>query len=195
MTKRCSIKPAVRSCGGKSITASSAACRGAFPSRATTPIDVQSNYQYRAFGVPGLGLKRGLAEDLVIAPYATAMALMVAPEAACKNLERMFDEGMSGAYGFYEAIDFTPSRLLPQRVPCGRSPIHGPSPGHEPAFAGVFPARSSDAAALRCRPHAARRRSAASRARAAGEQSRFPAYHRSRCLSRLVARTTGNRCA
>jgi len=74
-------------------------------------IDQHFNYQYRAFGVPGLGLKRGLAEDLVIAPYATAMALMVAPEAACRNLQRMSDEGMSGAYGFYEAIDFTPSRL------------------------------------------------------------------------------------
>jgi cellobiose phosphorylase/PAS domain-containing protein len=74
-------------------------------------IDQHFNYQYRAFGVPGLGLKRGLAEDLVIAPYATAMALMVAPEAACRNLERMFEDGVNGAYGFYEAIDFTPSRL------------------------------------------------------------------------------------
>ena len=66
------------------------------------------NYQYRAFGVPGLGLKRGLAEDLVIAPYATVLALMVAPEAACRNLERLAAEGQRGAYGFYEAIDYTP---------------------------------------------------------------------------------------
>ena len=49
--------------------------------------DIHLNYQYRAFGVPGLGLKRGLAEDLVIAPYATAMALMVAPREACDNLD------------------------------------------------------------------------------------------------------------
>ena len=49
-------------------------------------VDVHLNYQYRAFGVPGLGLKRGLGEDLVIAPYATALALMVAPEEACLNL-------------------------------------------------------------------------------------------------------------
>ena len=49
-------------------------------------IDVHLNYQYRAFGVPGLGLKRGLADDLVIAPYASALALMVAPEEACLNL-------------------------------------------------------------------------------------------------------------
>ena len=46
-------------------------------------INAQLNYQYSAFGVPGLGLKRGLAEDLVIAPYASALALMVAPEEAC----------------------------------------------------------------------------------------------------------------
>ena len=56
-------------------------------------IDVNLNYQYRAFGVPGLGLKRGLAEDLVIAPYASVMALMVAPEAACRNLQRLAAEG------------------------------------------------------------------------------------------------------
>ena len=74
-------------------------------------IDVNLNYQYRAFGVPGLGLKRGLAEDLVIAPYASALALMVAPDKACLNLERLAAEGFEGKYGFYEAIDYTPSRL------------------------------------------------------------------------------------
>ena len=74
-------------------------------------IDVHLNYQYRAFGVPDLGLKRGLAEDLVIAPYASALALMVAPEEACLNLERLAAEGFETRYGFYEAIDYTPSRL------------------------------------------------------------------------------------
>ncbi len=74
-------------------------------------IDVNLNYQYRAFGVPGLGLKRGLADDLVIAPYASALALMVAPEEACLNLQRLAAEGFGGRYGFYEAIDYTPSRL------------------------------------------------------------------------------------
>ena len=74
-------------------------------------IDVRLNYQYRAFGVPGLGLKRGLADDLVIAPYASALALMVAPEEACLNLQRLVAEGLEGKYGFYEAIDYTPSRL------------------------------------------------------------------------------------
>src|SRR5262249_32041733 len=76
-------------------------------------IDLNMNYQYRAFGVPGLGLKRGLAEDLVVAPYASVLALMVAPEAACRNLERLAAEGRGGAYGLYEAIDYPPARLPP----------------------------------------------------------------------------------
>ena len=73
-------------------------------------VDVRLNYQYRAFGVPGLGLKRGLASDLVVAPYASALALMVAPEEACRNLQRLADGESLGRYGFYEAIDYTPSR-------------------------------------------------------------------------------------
>lgn len=75
--------------------------------------DLQLNYQYRAFGVPGLGLKRGLGEDLVIAPYASVMALVVAPREACTNLQRLAAEGRQGAYGFYEAVDYTPARLPP----------------------------------------------------------------------------------
>ena len=74
-------------------------------------VDAHMNYQYRAFGVPGLGLRRGLAHDLVIAPYASMMALMVAPEAACANLQRLAKAGFRGNLGFYEAIDYTPERL------------------------------------------------------------------------------------
>jgi len=74
------------------------------------------NYQYRAFGVPSLGLKRRLAEDLVIAPYAAALALMVAPDQACRNLQRMAADGIEGRYGLYEAVDYTPVR-----VPHGQS--------------------------------------------------------------------------
>lgn len=74
-------------------------------------VDASLNYQYRAFGVPGLGLKRGLAEDLVIAPYASAMALMVNPQAACQNLERLAAMGFKGEYGMYEAVDYTAARL------------------------------------------------------------------------------------
>ena len=74
-------------------------------------VDAALNYQYRAFGVPGLGLKRGLSDDLVVAPYATALALMVLPDAACRNLQRLVQEGTLGAYGLYEAVDYTPARL------------------------------------------------------------------------------------
>ena len=73
-------------------------------------VDLHLNYQYHAFGVPGLGLKRGLGEDLVIAPYASVMALMVAPEQACLNLQRLADDGLMSAYGLFEAIDYSPSR-------------------------------------------------------------------------------------
>ena len=73
-------------------------------------LDVHLNYQYRAFGVPGLGLKRGLAEDLVVAPYASVLALMVAPEAACLNLQELAEAGAEGRFGFHEAVDYTPAR-------------------------------------------------------------------------------------
>jgi cyclic beta-1,2-glucan synthetase len=73
-------------------------------------VDQQLNYQYHAFGVPGLGLKRGLAEDLVIAPYASVMALMVDPEAASQNLQRLADNGVMGTYGLFEAVDYSQAR-------------------------------------------------------------------------------------
>jgi cellobiose phosphorylase len=73
--------------------------------------DMHQVYQYRAFGVPGLGFKRGLGDDLVIAPYASALALTVMPREACRNLQTLADHGFLGAYGFYEAVDYTPSRV------------------------------------------------------------------------------------
>ncbi|WP_416224001.1 GH36-type glycosyl hydrolase domain-containing protein [Thiohalophilus sp.] len=73
--------------------------------------DMHQIYQYRAFGVPGLGFKRGLGDDLVIAPYASALALTVMPREACRNLLTLANQGFLGAYGFYEAIDYTPSRV------------------------------------------------------------------------------------
>ena len=75
--------------------------------------DTQMNYQYRAFGVPGLGFKRRLGEDTVIAPYASALALLVKPREACANLQRLAQEGRLGRYGFYEAVDYTPARVPP----------------------------------------------------------------------------------
>ncbi len=74
-------------------------------------VDADANYLYQAFGVPALGLKRDIKEDLVIAPYACVMALMIAPIEACINLQRLAQLGSVGRYGFYEAIDFTASRL------------------------------------------------------------------------------------
>ena len=76
--------------------------------------DVELTYQYSDFGVPGLGLKRGLFEDVVVAPYATALAAMVDPRAALENFARLEEAGARGAYGFYEALDYTPSRLPEQ---------------------------------------------------------------------------------
>ncbi len=73
--------------------------------------DMHQVYQYRAFGVPGLGLKRGLGDDLVIAPYASALALTVMPLEACRNLQTLAANGFLGDYGFYEAVDYTPSRV------------------------------------------------------------------------------------
>ncbi len=70
-------------------------------------VDHHGNYQYKAFGVPGLGLKRGLGDELVVAPYATALAAMVEPERAAHNFRRLAREGLDGKYGFYEAIDYT----------------------------------------------------------------------------------------
>ena len=73
--------------------------------------DLEFTYQYSSFGVPGLGLKRGLGDDLVIAPYATALAAMIEPVAAVQNLGKLETLGASGSYGFYDALDFTGSRL------------------------------------------------------------------------------------
>ncbi|MFP4226061.1 MAG: GH36-type glycosyl hydrolase domain-containing protein [Desulfobacterales bacterium] len=69
------------------------------------------HYQYRAFGVPDLGFKRGLEEDLVIAPYASLLALPIRPRAVVENIAALIKQNALGTYGFYEAIDYTPSRL------------------------------------------------------------------------------------
>ena len=73
--------------------------------------DIEQTYQYSNFGVPGLGLKRGLSADLVIAPYATGLATMIDPVGACQNYRRLAEMGALGRYGYYEALDLTRSRL------------------------------------------------------------------------------------
>lgn len=78
--------------------------------------DVEYTYQYSNFGIPGLGLKRGLGADVVIAPYASALAAMVDPAASVRNMVRLASVGGRGRYGFYEALDYTPGR-----VPVGKT--------------------------------------------------------------------------
>lgn len=78
--------------------------------------DFQMNYQYRAFGVPGLGFKRGLEQDLVVAPYATILALPLAGRRGLENLHRLEELDARGKYGFFEAVDFTS-----QRLPAGKN--------------------------------------------------------------------------
>ena len=72
--------------------------------------DADSTYQYRSFGVPGLGFKRGLDEDRVVTPYASILAVSIRPHAVLENLARLEAMGMVGTYGLFEALDFTPSR-------------------------------------------------------------------------------------
>ncbi len=75
-------------------------------------VDYENTYQYRAFGVPGLGLKRGLVDDLVISPYSTVLSLLIDPISSVENLRRLEKESARGLHGFYEAIDYTKERLV-----------------------------------------------------------------------------------
>ena len=166
MRTRCWIKRAARRSTDRLSTVDSAVPWGMSESGYNVT-DAHLNYQYRAFGVPGLGFKRGLAEDLVVAPYASLLALMVAPHEACANLRQMAGEGFLGPYGFYEAIDYTPAR--PRRsILCGGAVVHGPSSGDEPAGTRLPPVGSADATAIRSQPDDSGQRSAAARADSQG---------------------------
>jgi len=79
--------------------------------------DRAGNYQYKAFGVPGLGLKRGLSHDLVVSPYSTALAGLIDPAAAAANLVRLTRIGVDGRFGFYESIDYVPRKPAIDAVP------------------------------------------------------------------------------
>ena len=73
--------------------------------------DLQGNYQYKAFGIPWLGLKRGLADEMVVATYGSVLAIVDRPKIVIDNLKTLEKYGMHGKYGFYESIDFTPERI------------------------------------------------------------------------------------
>ncbi len=73
--------------------------------------DLEYNYQYKAFGIPWLGLKRGLKEDLVISPYASILMLPKSPKRVVKNMHKLVEAGGYGQYGYYDAIDYTKDRI------------------------------------------------------------------------------------
>jgi cyclic beta-1,2-glucan synthetase len=87
-------------------------------------VDRHGNYQYKAFGVPGLGLKRGLGDEVVVAPYATALAVTIEPAASAANLRRLAAAGAEGEYGFFDAIDYTRRGTDPE--PAGETHEHDP---------------------------------------------------------------------
>ena len=73
--------------------------------------DLHSNYQYKAFGIPWLGLKRGLADEMVVAPYGSILAITDYPKEVYQNIQNLEKYGTLSKYGFYESVDFTPERL------------------------------------------------------------------------------------
>jgi cyclic beta-1,2-glucan synthetase len=103
-------------------------------------LDIHKTYQYQAFGVPELGLKRGLAEKIVVAPYATLLAVSIAPRESVRNLKRLADLGLLNDYGYYEALDYSRQSEPRGRARGDRARLHGPSSGHEFSGADQFPA-------------------------------------------------------
>ena len=141
------------------VRPASGACRGASRSPASTSWTATATTSTRRSACRASGLKRGLGDDLVVAPYATALAAMVDPTRAAQNFRRLAREGAEGAYGFYEAIDYT-HRKAPDSdaaaappARCGaagrrRAGLPGPPPGDEPGRARQHPARRRDGAPL-----------------------------------------------
>jgi cyclic beta-1,2-glucan synthetase len=90
--------------------------------------DVEHRYRYQAFGVPHLGLRRGLERDLVVAPYASALAIAASPRVAVRNLLALERLGGFGRYGFLEALDFTDER---REISRGFAPVNAYMAHHQ----------------------------------------------------------------
>ena len=156
--------------------------------------DLEMTYQYSSFGVPGIGLRRGLSEDVVIAPYATGLAAMVDPAAAVQNFRRLAAAGASGAYGFYEALDYTAAQATGRRHGRGGSRVHGAPPGHGDRRDRERRPRRRDARALSCRADRPGHRAPASRTDATGRGGRAAPRGRGRRPSATCASSFRRSC-
>ena len=96
--------------------------------------DLNNNYQYKAFGIPWLGLKRGLDEEIVVSPYSTFLSLEDEFDLGIENLKQIENDGGLGKYGFYESIDYTPSRLQVRKNKSNSRNIYGTSSSINFAF-------------------------------------------------------------
>ena len=162
-------------------------CRGASPNPRTTRAISSSLINIRTSACPGLGLKRGLSENKVVAPYATGLAAMIDGEAALANFRALAVLGACGRYGYFEAVDFTPSRLPEDSLVRAGALLYGASPGHEHrrdrqraerwAHAGALPFRRRGAGhrSAVAGTHAARRLGGASARRGSGHRG---SHHR-----------------
>ena len=134
--------------------------------------DAQLTYQYQAFGVPGLGLKRGLSDDVVVAPYASIIALPIDPRAVITNLAAFSAEGAEGRFGYYEALDYTAGPRTGRPAPRGRRELLRAPPGHGVHRAGQRAVRRPHAGALPRGPDGRLGRAAAPGAAAAPHPAR-----------------------
>ena len=170
-------------------------------------VDRHGTYQYKAFGVPGLGLKRGLGDELVVAPYASALAAVLVPAQSAKNLRRLAAHRPRRRVRVLRCRGLHGSRRRPGRRAGGcrqsghRPHLHGAPPGHDAGGAGQRAPRRPDGRAFSPGlPRAGHRTpasgaAAARRAGAAAPACRRSAGHRARrrCRSAGIARRT--RCS
>ena len=126
--------------------------------------DSNFNYQYRAFGVPRLAFKRGQAADLVIAPYASLIALPLAPQAVMQNITRLNEASALSTYGFLRGYRLHRNPAAPGRNTSGGAGVHGSSPGNDFCHAGELSLRQHHGATVSQRSSDAERGTAAARA-------------------------------